>query len=210
MGDPVDVDKNEDDDVLTYSFVTDDSDNPDASAVDAGFFSINKASGQISVAKRLSAEAIPGDGRTYGENAASAGKYVVVVRATDPSGEEPEEDEEDRDDITVTITANDVNEAPTVRGMAELSVNEADSSNKNYYVGLGDTLETDESITRSDPDNTENLYHRSEEDRVDRAIWPEPIAGLDGHLFEYSTPAGRYWSQDSLQERAQLRRPAGR
>ena len=34
-----------------------------------------------------------------------------------------------------------------------------------------------------------NLYHRTEEDIVDRATWPDPIAGpMMDTLFEYSTP----------------------
>ena len=184
VGDPVDVDQNEDDDVLTYSLVTDSTDNEDANDVDDDFFSIDQATGQITVKKKLSAEM---DGRTYpdGQGAttpAAPGKYVVVVRATDPSGEAT--GEEDRDDITVIITATDVNEAPTVTGMAELMVNEADSGKKNRYVGLGSTEDEDGNITENS--TITNVYRRSEEDAVDRAIWPEPIAGDDGHLFEYS------------------------
>ena len=38
-----------------------------------------------------------------------------------------------------------------------------------------------------DPSNP-NLYHRRDEDRVDRGVWPEPIAGPDGFLFEYKIP----------------------
>ena len=41
---------------------------------------------------------------------------MVIVRATDPSGE--------ADNITVTITAENVNEDPIVTGRAELSVAE--------------------------------------------------------------------------------------
>ena len=43
-------------------------------------------------------------------------------------------------------------------------------------------------MMRMDPASSPNLYHRTEEDIVDRATWPAPIAGPDGHLFEYSTP----------------------
>ena len=55
-----------------------------------------------------------------------------------------------------------------------------------------------------------NLYKRTEEDLVDRAIWPEPIAGPDGALFEYSIPDRRYRSQAPLQGCARLRKPDGR
>ncbi len=128
---------------------------------------------------------------------------MVVVRATDPSGEP---DNENRDDIVVTVTATDVNEAPSVvGGMAELAVNEADSSKKDLYYGLeyrvnldgeylqtgtaaayGDARDADGNLTAST--TKDNLYKREENDAVDRAIWPEPIAGPDGHLFEYSIP----------------------
>ena len=182
VGDPVDVDSNEDGDVLTYELVTDSTDNPDADAEDAGFFSIDKATGQITVKKMLSAEMT--DRRDYTViPAPTAGMYVVVVRATDPSGETT--NGEDRDDITVTITAADINEAPSVSGMAELKTNEASSSDNNYYVGLGNTAGADGTIAPNA--TTGNLYHSLDEDGVDLATWSEPIAGPDGALFEYST-----------------------
>ena len=217
VGEPVDVDRNEDSDVLTYEIVTVDvkggtlataiiPGNPGNDSVvegDLPFFSIDKATGQLRVKKMLSAEMT--DGRWYnattttpGETEmAAAGKYTVVVRATDPSGEP---DNENRDDIVVTITATDINEAPTVMGMAELAVNEANSSDDDSYFGLEYKLNPDDSseylqigdtfatTTDTASTTTDNLYHRSEEDVVDRAIWPEPIAGPDGALFEYSTP----------------------
>ena len=222
VGEPVDVDRNEDGDILTYEIVKiktiSDSDtgyeevtstavgNPNNTSVvmrDYPFFSIDKATGQLRVKKMLSAEMT--DGRWYnattttvGETEmAAAGKYTVVVRATDPSGEP---DNENRDDIVVTITATDINEAPTVMGMAELAVNEANSSDDDSYFGLEYKLNPDDSseylqiddtfatTTDTAATTTDNLYHRSEEDVVDRAIWPEPIAGPDGALFEYSTP----------------------
>ena len=180
VGAPVVVDTDEDGDVLTYSLV------PDNNAKDTEFFSIDKATGQIMVKKTLSAEET---GRTYDDPATpTPGEYVVVVRAIDPSGEGSGED---RDDITVTITATDVNEAPKVTdGEAELTVREADEGNENFYVGLGNatTTGTGGAIVINLNANNENLYHRDEEDIVDRAIWREPIAGPDGHLFEYSVP----------------------
>ena len=45
------------------------------------------------------------------------GEYEVIVRATDPSGL--------ADNITITITAENANEAPTITGRAELMVMEA-------------------------------------------------------------------------------------
>ena len=193
VGDPVDVDRNEDGDVLTYEIVSEDTgDDGNTSVVDGDlpFFKIDKATGQVSVAKKLSAEET--DDRTYGADGATAGKYQIVVRATDPSGETT--NDENRDDIVVKITATNVDEAPGVTGgMAELSVNEVNStamdSDVSKYVGLGYELtpNADPAAVRMVASNP-NLYHRTEEDIVDRATWPEPIAGPDGHLFEYSTP----------------------
>ncbi len=178
VGEPVDVDRNEDGDTLTYELDND----TDADAVsmtivvdnenypsDVSFFSIDKDTGQIRVDNTaLSAEET--DGRIYPDTpgvpdsqaTSTPGTYVVYVRATDPSGEE---NDEDNDVIRVVITANNVNESPAVRGAAELELVEGED--------LGAT-------------STENLYHRSEEDVIDRAIWPAPLAGPDGHLFEYS------------------------
>ena len=204
VGAPVVVDVNEDGDRLTYS-LDNDTDTTNAVTGDATFFSISATSGQIMVDKKLSAEET--DGRTYtGDGSSTAGKYVFYVRATDPSGETALD--ENRDEIEVTVTADNVNEAPSVTdGRAELFVREADSSNKNEYFGLEYRLNPAPNLTNA-PDNpinyywtgsawgakasaaatTDNLYHREEEDVVDRAIWPEPIAGPDGGLFEYSVP----------------------
>ena len=78
-------------------------------------------------------------------------------------------------------------------GLAEISINEVDSSKKDSdvtkFVGLGYMLAGTAPDQTMVPDSADpNLYHRSDQDRVDRGIWPEPIAGSDGHLFEYSTP----------------------
>ncbi len=197
VGAPVMVDTNEDGDVLTYEIVMSTTGEaatdlivgtPGNSQVVAGdlpFFSIDKATGQLMVKKMLSAEETDGR-RTYGADGATAGKYTIVVRATDPSGEP---DDQNRDDIVVTITATDVDEAPGVKdGMAELSVCEV---NDGAYVGLGYNTEDCALATTTENAmgmNNYNLYHRSEEDLLDRAEWPEPIAGPDGSLFEYSVP----------------------
>ena len=154
VGDPVGavvmVDINEDHDTLTYELVEINENGtaatgelvgePHNTAVDTEdveFFSIDKDTGQIRVAKALSAEET--DDRTYedvgGAAIREAGVYKVVVRATDPSGEP---NNENRGDIVVTITATDVNEAPRiVAGNAELEVNEKDSSDDDFIRRLG-------------------------------------------------------------------------
>ena len=195
----VQVDTNEDNDTLTYTLDNDKNpvtplDSPagddivgDASPGNPGdvaYFDIDKETGQIMVDKPLDWDNNPAHPMD------ADGKYVVWVRATDPSGEMT--NDEDNDYIKVTITAIDVNDAPKVTdGLAEISIDEVNSSKKDSdvtkFVGLGYEVAasaTTQTLIATKP----NLYHRSDEDRVDRGIWPEPIAGPDGALFEYSTP----------------------
>ena len=73
----------------------------DAASTDAGSFSIDKRTGQVRVAKALDHEA--GDG-----------VYVITVVATDPSG--AGDSPAGTDTIQLTITATDVDEAPSVKG----------------------------------------------------------------------------------------------
>ena len=184
VGRPVIVDRNEDQDTLTYELDDDNvAGNPLADGdvpTDVSFFSINKETGQIKVNGKLDWDKNPN--RTNPD-----GKYEVWVRATDPSGEP---DGEDSDDIKVIITATDVNEAPKITdGMAELSVNEVDSSKKDTdvtkYVGLGYEI-AQGAAAQSLIEGAPNLYHRDEDDNVDSATWS--ISGADRGLFEHSTP----------------------
>ena len=109
-----------DNDTLTYELIAIAS--PDLNARDVEFFDIDQESGQIMVAQGLDYDAV-GD-RTA---TAMAGEYKVIVRATDPSGL--------ADNITVTITAENVNEDPIVTGRAEISVPELTVA---VYVSLPD------------------------------------------------------------------------
>ena len=184
VGLPVDVDVNEDGDTLTYE-LDNDKDATTALIGDVGYFSIDKDTGQIKVAKKLDWDNNPQP------SADANGEYVFWVRATDPSGEG---NDEDNDYIEVTVTATDVNDAPkVVDGLAEISIKEVNSTAKdgdvNKFVGLGYQLNSDGDTQVADDDEP-NLYRRVDEDRVDRGIWPEPVAGPDGQLFEYSVPAG--------------------
>ena len=186
VGQPVDVDRNEDGDILTYQLLvsttvvgTPTQDQTNAATADLEKFKIDRATGQIRVKDDLNFE----NGRD--------GKYEVVVRAIDPSGEAGEED---RDDILVEITATDVEEAPRVTGGSnEITIMESSSTKKDSdetkYVGLGYELSDAEPPVMQLAPNNPNLYHRVEEDLVDRATWPDdPVPGPDGHLFEYSVP----------------------
>ena len=106
VGDPVTA-TDTDNDTLTYELIA----APTPNDGDDDFFDIDMATGQITVAQDLDYDAV-GDRTTT----ATAGTYMVIVRATDPSGL--------ADNITVTITAVNVNEDPVVTGRAELSVAE--------------------------------------------------------------------------------------
>ena len=179
VGAPV-VDTDEpNDDRLTYSLRAADAPN----AGDLSFFTIDQETGQITLTKKLTHEGTTADGmsidaRDYGEDGVTAGEYIVVVRATDPSGDGggdgnlgQGDDDENFDEVTVTITALDVNEAPRiVTGNAELEVNE----NSNLP-------------SPNDADDMTNRYQKLDEDANDIARdWS--LDGADEALFELSTP----------------------
>ena len=123
VGAPVTAtDSNSDDsDVLTYTIPETTPGNP---------FAIDKKTGQIMVDGAVHHEVVGGNG----------GTYTVVVTATDPSGE--------ADTFNVTITANDVNEKPTVTGSASETIAEIDSTpddpgNYTYEAFTEDYTEAD-------------------------------------------------------------------
>ena len=93
----------------------------------------------------------------------------MVVRATDPSGELV--GNENRDDITVTITVDDVNEAPKVSsGYSEIELAE------NGALAADDDTE----------DDLSNLYNVADEDKNDSPRWQ--LEGVDSALFQFSSP----------------------
>ena len=153
-----------DNDTLTYELIADVSPNDG----DDEFFDIDMATGQITVAQELDYDAV-GD-RTAG---ATASEYKVIVRATDPSGEV--------DNITVTITAENVNEDPIVTGQAEISVPEL---TEGAYVSLPDAPD-DQPTTPGSRTYTENEYVFEEPDRLDSiADWQ--LEGDDAAAFDLS------------------------
>ena len=112
-----------------------------------------------------------GAGRATG---AVAGTYTVIVRATDPSGE--------ADNITVTITAENVNEDPIVTGRAEISVPELTADG--VYVSLPDAPDVQ---PQNDGSRTysENEYVFEEPDHLDSiADWQ--LEGDDAAAFDLS------------------------
>ena len=164
VGRVVEVDINEDGDELSYELVgsadpNTDLGNTDVIESDVGFFDINKETGQITVARRLSFE-----DHTDEIDGSTDGRYRVVVRAVDPFGDG---DDENYDDITVVITATDVNEAPSIV-----------SGDSEIFIYEGDELPAT---------TTYNLYTKEDPDRNDAPRWE--LNGDDGALFQLSTPA---------------------
>ena len=168
VGDPLTA-TDTDDDTLTYELDDDPiSGNGLVADSDLQFFDIDMETGQIAVAQNLDYDAV-GQGRATG---AVAGTYTVIVRATDPSGL--------ADNITVTITAENANEAPVVTGRAELSV--AEGITGTAYVGLPDAPGIDQ---RPDPTNQQNEYVYEDPDHLDSiARWT--LEGDDAGAFDHS------------------------
>ena len=157
-----------DNDILTYELIAS-PDDPNAGDVE--FFDIDQASGQITVAQGLDYDTDQDRGPI--NDRATASEYKVVVRATDPSGE--------ADNITVTITAENVNEDPIVTGRAEINVLELTDG---VYVSLPDAPDVqppnDGSRTYS-----ENEYVFEEPDHLDSiADWQ--LEGDDAAAFDLS------------------------
>ena len=170
VGDPVTA-TDTDNDTVTYELMA-------AAAPNEGddeFFDIDQASGQITVAQNLDYDAV-GD-RT---DTATAGTYIVIVRATDPSGE--------ADKITVTITAENVNEDPMVTGRAELSVVEGtiditDEDAVLDYTSLPDA--PGPGTEGPEPTNQQNEYVYEDPDYLDSiARWT--LEGDDLDAFDQS------------------------
>ncbi len=169
VGDPVTA-TDTDNDTLTYELDDDTtSGNTLAIASDLQFFDIDMETGQIEVAKGLDFDAVGADRATD----AVAGTYTVIVRATDPSGL--------ADNITVTITAENVNEDPIVTGRVEISVMEGTSAG---YTILPDAP-VDQPTTPGSRTYTKNEYVFEEPDRLDSiADWQ--LEGDDAAAFDLS------------------------
>ena len=175
VGDPVTA-TDTDSDTLTYELDNDaDSTTLLAADSDLQFFDIDMETGQIEVAQELDYDAV-GEGRA---DDAVAGTYTVIVRATDPSGL--------ADNITVTITAENANEAPVVTGWAELSVKEGtiditDEDAVLVYTSLRDAPGIGED---PHPTNQQNEYVYEDPDHLDSiARWN--LEGDDAGAFDHS------------------------
>ena len=143
-------------------------------------FSIDKATGQITVAGGLNFERVTPDG-----------KYYLVVTVTDPSAASMNEDTavvptvyRGTDDVVVVITATDVNEAPVLAGRVELTINEIDGTNEDAVAPDFD------GNTGADRATWTNYYTVSDEDDRDGiARWD--LEGDDEALFRLVQVTGR-------------------
>ena len=173
VGDPVtatDTDTDTNNDILTYELVEVAGPNDG----DVEFFDIDMATGQITVAQNLDYDSDQGRGSTG--NRPDDGEYRVTVRATDPSGS--------TGNVTVTITAVNVNEDPVVTGRAELSVDEGitDADDNLVYTILPDAPAIGQPNT---PTNQQNEYVYEDPDHLDSiARWT--LEGDDAGAFDHS------------------------
>ena len=166
VGDPVAAHDPDPEDIVTYE-LDDDIDSTNTPGGDVEFFNVDRASGQLTVAKELDADQqrdTDGDG-TIDSDDGAAGEYVVVVRATDPSGV--------ADTITITITAENANEAPSIAGRAELMVDEDP-----MYMAFETSTETDPILSASE--------YIATQDDVDDSIATWRLVGADAGAFDLS------------------------
>ena len=128
IGDPV-VAEDPDGDILTYTLPGDAAES----------FDIDRATGQIMTKAALDVE--------------MDATYMVVVRATDPSGLplalESDLDAGNSDTITVTITVTGVNEPPAVTGDAAVPFQENGTIDTPLHTYMEDDPETDDDSTWS-------------------------------------------------------------
>ena len=145
IGDPL-VAEDEDGDIRTYTL----------SGADADSFSIDWATGQLMTKGALDVEADP--------------SHTVTVRATDPAGVPQAQTavEANSDEITVTITVTNVNEAPEITGEAGVTFGEVDG---NIDTALDDYEADDPETGGTNNDND--------------VTWS--VAGDDGSKFDIST-----------------------
>ena len=151
VGDPVvAVDPNSD--TLTYELIPTttenvadtDVDEAAAAASDLTYFKIDKATGQISVAKTLDYDSNP-------DRDNPDGKYKIKVMATDPSGEDAE--------VEVTITATSDNDAPVIKGSlttAQYTANSAAEAEDNEAPNKTPTAPAELRVYEKDDDDEDN------------------------------------------------------
>ena len=167
VGNPVVADDNDGDDKgrLTYTILS--------TSADASSFSIHKATGQIRVADELDHE----DGSLSGSPGGNAGDgiYVITVMVTDPTG--ASDSPAGEDSIDVTITATDVDEAPSVKG-----ANPTDDPVTTHTVAEGGMLLDGDNL--GSPDNNPFSYQAVATDDPEVEVVSLLLNGDDAAAFK--------------------------
>ena len=162
-------------DILTYRL----------SGSDSAYFSINRATGQITVKKTLNFEAdADADGQCTLANAC-----VVTVTATDPWGITASDGTQSVNVAqTVNITVEDVNEAPKVSGGPTKTKQRENSFSTDATPGDdSDTLiVTTYKATDPESDNSGRACNEAEERATEGSICTWSLEGDDAPLFEIS------------------------
>ena len=163
-------------DILTYTIVPVDADNPDAAAADGALFAVNRATGQLMTNEKLDFE---------DESAGADDIYRVTVKATDPAGipsGDASTNTSNSATIAVTIEVTDVDEAPDVTS--------TDTGVVSFQERVDTTTAIGEVILRAftgtEPDVRDPVH-----EIVDTS-WQ--VGGPDGSKFNVTTtdtPAGR-------------------
>ena len=172
-------------DVLEYSWTDGDTDN-------RNMFNLDPMTGQISVKGKLDHEQVSSGDITI----ATPGERVVNITATDPFRAS--------DTVTVTITVNDVNDAPSFTtdstGTSEGAVREG-------VVGadVGDTAANDTSLIVGDDTSTTDVteayaytYTAEDLDQVvtDATVDP-PTLGPESFIFLLAGPDAKYFEDSN-------------
>ncbi len=165
-------------DRLTYSLVADGT-----HTADIGYFNINQATGQITLAGELDADAqrdSDADGDIDSDDLA-AGEYKVNVMATDPSGLS--------DIVAVVITASKVNDIPVLGGTGrpELTIEE----NRDGHTGVDNPSDQvfDGNVASAAP--TVNVYTVTDDDGSHASIATWRLEGADAGDLQLVSTGGR-------------------
>ena len=153
---------------------------------DDEFFTINRANGQVRLAQPLDFESRP-----------PGGKYIVVVRAADPSVHLTPVPLTNLDDVVVIITATDENDAPKLTGRAELTIDENAAVNafEGNTTAILEAIEAviDGTATQDERDTEAtavNRYTFSDPDAQD-GFKQWNLTGPDGDSFRLVQTVGR-------------------
>ena len=175
-------------DILTYTL----------SGTGASMYTIDRGTGQIMV------------GRTMLDRDAAdfEGTHEVMVRATDPFGnpDAGSEVEDNSDEVTVTITVKDVNEAPSITGgptKVEWKENDKDSPGTE---AINSPLSAP-TYTATDVESTDNGDVCDERtDQGSNCTWS--LEGDDASLFEISNAANGVNGQLTFKKIPNFEKPA--